>query len=103
MSNKKIICNGDVCKIVYNKDKNKEFHAPDVNDEWTIYGAEYCSFCTKTKEYFKERNIKIKYYDIDAINKDKLLLLTDNYPTIPKIFNKNKFIGGFSELQKILK
>ena len=79
---------------------------PLAYQQWTVYGAEWCPYCQKTKQYLEDKNIYFVYYDVDDYGKEfvKELLdpLTNNHKTIPTIFLFGKFIGGYTELLKIL-
>lgn len=70
-----------------------------------VYGAEYCSFCQRAKFLLEQSKSKFTYYDVEEDNKmDELLQLQGkyNYRTIPMIIVDGKFIGGYSELYKMV-
>ena len=65
-----------------------------------IYGASYCVYCTKAREYLDKKKKKYTYVDINKVKnyRKNIFPLTDNYEYIPVIFINGKFIGGYSEL-----
>ena len=68
---------------------------------WKIYTKEGCGFCKKAKELLSERNIDFE--EVDGLISDGWEKKTPkNFTTWPKIFFKNKFIGGYSDLEKYL-
>jgi glutaredoxin 3 len=67
-----------------------------------IYGTTICPFCVASKELLKSKNIKFKYKNLDDDPKLRDKMAKElNYYTVPMIFIDKKFIGGFSDLQKI--
>lgn len=84
-----------------NRNESSSFPKPSVYDEFTIFGASYCGYCTKAKELLEEHNIQYVYHDISDMNKLALVEYTKQ-KTIPMIFQRTKFIGGYTELKKIL-
>lgn len=91
---------------MYNKINN--------NTHFVVFGLSTCIFCHKTIELLKSKNIKYKFYNIDEIY--NLFFKTFNdlaheYPnldidpthiTVPIIFYKKKFIGGFTNLNSTI-
>lgn len=80
---------------------------PDITETYTIYGSETCPFCVKAKELLNEKEIKYIYHDVKTYGTlkealDYLANLTNNQRTIPVIFKKDKFIGGYDDLKKII-
>ncbi len=81
---------------------------PSDEIEWIVYGASWCPFCTRAKDHL-EKSVggdKFIYVDIETYmspHEFKKLMVkeTNNYETIPMIFNKTKFIGGYSDLRKL--
>ncbi len=89
-------------KKIYSKINN--------NDYYVVFGLSTCIYCNKTKIFLENNNIKYKYYSIDDF-KDlffkNFVKLANNYPelninsnhtTVPVIFYKKKFIGGYTDL-----
>lgn len=100
-------CKDGVCYLRKNiiiTDQQKNVPLPKLDDEWTIYGAKWCNFCNKAREQLEELDKTYLYHDVDIYRnvKDILKKLTRNQQTIPIIFNKTTFIGGYTELCKFL-
>lgn len=84
------------------------------NKSIIIFGLSYCVYCKKTLELLKKNKISYKYYSIDKYFNlffNVLIEVSKIYPnfqinpkhkTVPVIFYKKKFIGGFTELSKLL-
>ncbi len=82
--------------------------------EVIVFGLSYCEYCKKTLELLKKNKISYKYYTIDKYYNiffyvlgevSKLypnLEIVPNHKTVPIIFIKKKFIGGYTEFRKIL-
>ena len=89
-------------ETLYNKINN--------NTHFIIFGLSTCIFCRKTIELLENKNIKYKYYLIDSFYNlffKTFIDLSSVYPnldidpthkTVPIIFYKKKFIGGFTNL-----
>lgn len=75
-----------------------------ISEPLTIYTAEWCGYCKKLKELLNEKNIKYSAYDIDdGDNRKTVDEITNGYKYVPVILDSNnKFIGGYSELKKLL-
>jgi glutaredoxin len=77
-----------------------------------FFGLSYCEFCKKTIELLQKKKITYKYYQIDNYYNIFFNVLTEvsklypniginlNHKTVPIIFVKKKFIGGFTNLEK---
>lgn len=81
-----------------------------TSENYTIYGGANCSFCVKAKKILAN-HANVIYYDIDTFGASRketfdLLkkrgLIPENYKTIPLIFYKGVFLGGYTELNKQL-
>ena len=76
-------------------------------DEWFIFTINNCGSCKKAKELFSLLKIKYKQLEVKDSEKDivlsELKLATSNYKYFPIIFKNKKFIGGYVELEKMLK
>ena len=81
--------------------------------EIIIFGLSYCVYCNKSIELIKKNRNSYKYYLIDKhfnlffkifLEVTKLypnLLINIEHKTVPIIFYKKKFIGGYDELIKL--
>lgn len=68
-----------------------------------IYGATYCSFCIKAKNFFIKNQIKFNWIDTESNEgQEQVLALQSkyNWSTIPMIFVDDRFIGGYTDLMK---
>ena len=79
------------------------FPMPDCQDGWTLYGDQDCPFCRKSKDLLSGMSVKFKY--INATEQggrtktlDNLSKLTNNQRTVPVIFHKGEFVGGYREM-----
>lgn len=101
--NKKNLSN---VETLYNKINN--------NTHYVVFGLSTCIFCRKTIELLKSKNIKYKFYNIDDIYNlffKTFINMAYIYPnlnidpthkTVPIIFYKKKFIGGFTNLNNLI-
>lgn len=92
--------------------KRNKLYNKIINDnkDVIIFGLSYCEWCKKALEYLKNKKISFKYYCIDDYYDLFFKLLFDvtklypnlnidlNHRTVPVIFFKKKFIGGYTEL-----
>ena len=84
------------------------------NTHYIIFGLSTCIFCQKTIQLLESKNIKYKYYIIDDFYNlfFKTFINLDNYypnlnidkthKTVPVVFYKKKFIGGFTSLNEMI-
>ena len=74
--------------------------------QWYIYSIDGCSYCKKAKDLLN--SLGLKYTEIRVCNEDKEEFFrakaseTGGYKFFPVIFNMGVFIGGYTELQKML-
>ena len=86
------------------------------NDDYDVimFGLSHCIYCKKTLELLKKNKISYKYYSVDKYynlffdlfrklsNVFPNLNINPNHHTVPVIFIKKKFIGGYTDFEKIL-
>lgn len=65
-----------------------------------IFSKSYCPFCTKVKEYFKDKKIAFKALELDTMGNlgseiQALLLERTGQSTVPSVWVNGKFIGEF--------
>jgi glutaredoxin len=74
--------------------------------KWVIYKKEGCGYCKKAMELFKEHKIKPIVHDMTDQNKEEIYKKidhkTNSYRYFPIIFRNGVFVGGFTDLEKIL-
>ena len=72
--------------------------------DWLIVTKSGCGYCKKAKELLDSKNMVYKTQELTSVNRDdiynKVDSLTGKYRYFPMIFNKGKFIGGYTELEK---
>lgn len=104
---KKVVCDGKSCKLVdvsSDEEKDESLPEPVKTLKWLIYGADWCGFCVKAKELLKKKGLKFTFINVDNFKDSRKLLKkwTKGYKTIPVIYKEGKFIGGFTDLQKLV-
>ena len=65
----------------------------------TIYGKPSCGFCTKAKNFAKDRLLEFEYKDVQ--NSQFLEELKEKLPSarsVPQIWINGEHIGGYTEL-----
>jgi glutaredoxin len=90
----------------------KKINNDDV--DLIVFGLSTCSYCKKTLELLRNNKISYKYYTIDEYyntffqvfieiaKKYPEFNINENHKTVPVIFYKKSFLGGYSELSKLL-
>jgi glutaredoxin len=104
----KYICNPPTGRCVLKEGKiGKGLVQSFKEDEWFIFTINNCGSCKKAKELFNLLKIKYKQLEVKDSEKDivlsELKLATSNYKYFPVIFKNKNFIGGYVELEKMLK
>lgn len=68
-----------------------------------MYSKINCSYCSFARKMLEEKNIKYTEYKLDKdFTKDELLAKVPTAKTYPVIIIDGEFIGGFSELKRML-
>eukprot|EP01103_Thecamoeba_quadrilineata_P017266 TRINITY_DN6044_c0_g1_i1.p1 TRINITY_DN6044_c0_g1~~TRINITY_DN6044_c0_g1_i1.p1 ORF type:complete len:542 (-),score=124.06 TRINITY_DN6044_c0_g1_i1:67-1692(-) len=112
-------CDEGACSIADKKAAaySGEIPGPDESIEFVEYGASWCPFCRKAKALFQQLHPDnspnyFAYHDVDHFGGGQTVRtylssvhksLDENHKTIPIIYHKGKFIGGYSELVDVLK
>lgn len=68
--------------------------------ELRVYGAQWCSFCKKTKDFLETKGVDFTFVDIDQEVEQSKLLLYKNLKTIPQVFKGGTLIGGYKDTVK---
>jgi glutaredoxin 3 len=70
-----------------------------------IYTTSYCPYCQAAKNLLTSKGLSFEEIklDNDSELRQKISQQNGNYRTVPMIFVDNKFIGGFTDLEKMNK
>jgi glutaredoxin 3 len=63
-----------------------------------IYGASYCAFCVRAKNFLKKNSVPLEWIDVEEeAGQNQLFQLQKqyNWSTIPMIFLDERFVGGY--------
>jgi len=63
-----------------------------------VYGKEGCPFCVKAKEHLDELGLEYEYIDLDEIGKTAAEVTGRDVTTVPQIYIRGEYIGGYEEL-----
>jgi glutaredoxin 3 len=78
------------------------FDAMCKNNKIVIISATYCTFCVKLKMLFIEMKERFVTLEIDIIPNGRALFadvaLRTQVNTVPQVFVKGKFIGGYDDI-----
>lgn len=66
----------------------------------TIYSTTVCPYCIRAKQLLERKGIEYKEINLSNEAPDVRIELMQrtNYRTVPQIFIKDQFIGGFDQL-----
>ena len=68
-----------------------------------IYGWNWCPWCQKAKKLAKMKGISFKFIDIEKNPNQAYFPHTGKKITsAPQIYMNGKFIGGYSDLEKLI-
>ena len=88
--------------------RKSSFKSPrDIKSvEWYIFTINTCVYCNKAKKLLEDHNKSFISTEINDQNSKDIYnsidALTDNYRYFPIIFHNGKFIGGYTELNKLI-
>ena len=100
MSNRKVVCDGDVCRIGAGTLMN--LPAPS-DDHWTLFGATWCPPCKKVKVILNKLSLTFDFVDIDKYeNSREQLVKMCGKKTIPQVYMNGNHIGGYTETKQYL-
>jgi glutaredoxin len=72
--------------------------------EYTVIGRDNCLWCVKAAELLEDKSLNWSYYNLDLDKWLVTLMVKAGYTTVPLIFGPdNKVIGGYTELEALLK
>ena len=65
----------------------------------TVWTRDDCVYCSLAKNELRNRQYQVDERNINKIwSKEDLLKVVPDAKTVPQIFIRNKYIGGYSEL-----
>ena len=68
----------------------------------TIYSKSYCPYCTKAKQFLKNKGVSDAIHDIDVTNDEalqaELVNKSGGRRTVPQIFIGDTHIGGYDDM-----
>lgn len=65
----------------------------------TVWTRDDCLYCSLAKKELRNRQYQVDERNINKIwSKEDLLKVVPDAKTVPQIFIRNKYIGGYSEL-----
>lgn len=62
----------------------------------TIYGASWCAYCTKAKEYCELKGLDFNYVDVEE--SEEVEMPDPGYLSLPQVTIEGNFVGGYHEL-----
>lgn len=77
--------------------------APEES-RWTVYGAAWCPFCRRATEFLDAHEADYASYDLDdyggrsAVQATLGELVPAEHTTIPIVFDRGEFVGGYTQL-----
>jgi glutaredoxin len=70
-----------------------------------LYGAEFCRFCQQAKTLLEKSKVNFTYIDVENEESQQQLNIIQKkygYSKIPMVFIDKEFIGGYTELYKLV-
>jgi glutaredoxin 3 len=68
-------------------------------EDAVIYVTETCPYCIKAKKFLTEKQISFKVIDLTEKPEELAKLKSETgWQTVPQIFFKGKFIGGYTDM-----
>jgi glutaredoxin len=111
LTNRCVSKTGKIGQSLINKSSSKsssKYSSKPIRNKsvWQIYTKKGCYYCEKAKLLLVKHGLSFKTVEIKDSNRDsiykKIDKETDSYRYFPVIFKNKKFIGGYTELEKIL-
>lgn len=72
------------------------------DEKFLIYTLENCSYCNRAKRLLQINNFQFEEISFNSLSDDKRSALIEKTKmrTAPQVFYGEKFIGGFSDLER---
>ncbi|ENV32155.1 glutaredoxin 3 [Acinetobacter gerneri] len=73
--------------------------------EVTVYSTTFCPYCVRAKQLLERKGVAYKEVNLsqEAPEVRVELMQRTNHRTVPQIFIKDQFIGGFDQLYALEK
>lgn len=89
------------------KDENKVWKVIDTPEPakkkfWKLYTRQGCGWCKKAKELLDDRREEYISIEITPEKLEELRPKIGDYNTVPIVFLNDEFIGGYTELERIV-
>lgn len=70
-----------------------------------VWSKDHCPYCDQAKALLKSKEIEFEERNITkgTWSKEQLLEVVPSARTLPQIFLNEEYVGGFTELTKLLK
>lgn len=70
-----------------------------------VYTTNICPFCVQAKRLLKSLDLPFEEISLEGKHEERMRLSRENagWRTVPMIFIGEKFIGGYTELEKLHK
>lgn len=68
-----------------------------------VYGKPKCNYCDMAKQLLEAKSIGFKYIDVEEDDDALAFIVSSGHKTVPQIFEGDKHIGGYTELDHYIK
>lgn len=68
-----------------------------------VYGKPKCKYCDMAKQLLDAKQIGFRYIDVEEDDDALAFVVSSGYTTVPQIFEGDKHIGGYTELDHYIK
>jgi glutaredoxin 3 len=96
----------DILRNRMQRKANSTAFSPKMTDKITIYEMEGCPWCVRAQELLDKKNLKYEVISYTTVPREKLMKIVnskDGSMSFPIVVINGKHIGGFTELDKLLK
>lgn len=69
---------------------------------YKVYGKPSCTFCLRAKKLLERKGVEFEYIDIQQDAWGYEVVVSSGQRTVPVIYQDEKLVGGFEELNKKL-
>jgi len=70
--------------------------------KYSVYGEEWCGFTQRAQALLRERQLPYQYSNLGDERAKFAQRYADGHRTMPIVFHKGQFIGGFEQLKNYL-